>query len=136
MSIEMENPQTLPELIDAAANYVAQIRIANMVGDCARLNRATDEAARLLSTALDKALESPSNITTISTPTTRPIPVQKVLDGARHLQDVIVLGWTEDGKEYSASSTASAAEMLLLIERTKIKLLSVDPEDHFVCENS
>lgn len=33
MSIEMENPETVVEKIDAASNYVAQIRLALMTGD-------------------------------------------------------------------------------------------------------
>ena len=33
MSIEMENPKTTVEKIDAASNYVAQIRLAIMTGD-------------------------------------------------------------------------------------------------------
>lgn len=57
MSIEMENPQTLPELIDAAWNYVEQIRLASMVGDKARMELAINEASRLLSVAIEKAQE-------------------------------------------------------------------------------
>ena len=48
MSIEMDNPQTLVEKIDAAANYVAQIRIASMVGDKAHITSCVDKASKLL----------------------------------------------------------------------------------------
>lgn len=51
----MTNPETLLELIDAASNYVAQIRIATMVGDKNRIELAINEAERLLSVAMDKS---------------------------------------------------------------------------------
>lgn len=57
MSIEMENPQTLVELIDAASNWVAQIRLADAIGDKNHISKAISEAERLLSIALEKAEE-------------------------------------------------------------------------------
>lgn len=44
----MENPQTVAEQIDAASNYVAQIRLALMVGDKERAMNAVENASRLL----------------------------------------------------------------------------------------
>jgi hypothetical protein len=32
------------------------------------------------------------------------IPVERVLDGAKHLERVLVLGWTNDGEFWAASS--------------------------------
>lgn len=57
MSIEMENPQTLVELIDASANWVAQIHLAYAIGDKNHISKAINEAERLLSIALEKAEE-------------------------------------------------------------------------------
>lgn len=55
MSINMTNPTTLLELIDAASNHVAQIRLATMIGDRARVETSIVEAERLLSLAMEKA---------------------------------------------------------------------------------
>lgn len=57
MSIEMENPQTVRELVDAAWNYVEQARLAMMVGDRKHLETAISETARLLSVAMEKLEE-------------------------------------------------------------------------------
>lgn len=59
MSIEMENPQTLSELIDAAWNHVEQIRIANTIGNKSHVEKAVSEASRLLSLAMEKIEEQP-----------------------------------------------------------------------------
>ena len=53
MSVEIENPQSALELVYAAANYVAQIRIALMIGDKNHANKAVEEAASLLYAAID-----------------------------------------------------------------------------------
>lgn len=52
MSIEMENPETLGEKIDAASNWVAQIKLAKMIGDSARIELALEKSATLLFDAL------------------------------------------------------------------------------------
>ncbi len=44
----MENPKTPLELVDAARNYVAQIRIALMVQDYGHAGRQIDKAEELL----------------------------------------------------------------------------------------
>lgn len=51
MSINLKNPKTLLELIDAARNHNAQIRIAAMVGDMKRVEKCVDESESLLLTA-------------------------------------------------------------------------------------
>lgn len=51
MSIDLENPETAIGKVDAAANYVAQIRLSLMVGDIPRAMLAVDNAARLLFSA-------------------------------------------------------------------------------------
>lgn len=48
MSIEMDNPKTVYEKVDAAANYVEQIRIAIAVGDIKRANATIDTVGQLL----------------------------------------------------------------------------------------
>jgi hypothetical protein len=52
MSIEMENPTTLVEKVDAASNHVAQIRLALMTGDKNHALAAVDKAGELLFDAL------------------------------------------------------------------------------------
>jgi len=53
------------------------------------------------------------------------IPVEKVLAGAANgkLAIAVVIGVTEEGEEYFASSDADAAEQLWLIERFKFYLM-------------
>lgn len=58
MNINLENPNTVLGMVDAAANYVAQIRIALMVGDKSRAMRAIDKAEKLLFDALRKIEET------------------------------------------------------------------------------
>lgn len=57
MSIEIENPQTTKEMVDAAWNYVEQARLAMMIGDRQRLETAISEASRLLGNAMQKMEE-------------------------------------------------------------------------------
>lgn len=59
MSIEMETPQTPLEIIDAARNWNAQIRIASMVGDNRRVEMAINKIESLLF-ALQEAQEHPA----------------------------------------------------------------------------
>lgn len=58
MSIEMENPKTAKELVDAAWNYVEQIRLAFSINDRVRVEHAVNEASRLLSLVMEKLEES------------------------------------------------------------------------------
>ncbi len=55
MSIEMENPKTLVELIDASANLVAQIRLAMATKDNGHATKCVDRASELLALALESA---------------------------------------------------------------------------------
>jgi hypothetical protein len=50
------------------------------------------------------------------------VPVDKVLEGAKHLQTVIILGWDAQGNEYFASSSGNEKENAWLAGRY-IKLL-------------
>ena len=48
MSIEMENPTTPLELIDAAANYVEQMALAKTIGDEKQFKKAHQKAGDFL----------------------------------------------------------------------------------------
>lgn len=62
------------------------------------------------------------------------IPVDRVLDGAmdEQLRCVVVLGYDVDGKEYFASSIADGADVLWLLERLKLRLLTETAETNEV----
>lgn len=59
------------------------------------------------------------------------IPVERVLDMARGegLRCAVVIGYDSEGDEYFASSMADGADVLWLLERLKLKLLTVDPNE-------
>lgn len=61
MSIEIENPKTTLEMIDSAANHVAQIRLAMMIGDSKKAISAVENAERLLFNAICKIQEDEKN---------------------------------------------------------------------------
>lgn len=56
------------------------------------------------------------------------IPVSRIFKSAQKeaLEGAIVIGWTEDGEFYFASSYASGPEILWLFEIAKKKLLEVE----------
>jgi hypothetical protein len=56
--------------------------------------------------------------------TTGPVPVDKVCDGARELDDVLIIGWRGDDF-YMAQSDSSIADALLLIEIAKAYLMQM-----------
>lgn len=58
MSINLKNPETVLGMVDAAANYVAQIRLALMVNDEPRAMLALGQAERLLFNATRKIEEN------------------------------------------------------------------------------
>lgn len=55
------------------------------------------------------------------------LPVDRVLESAagEDLRCVVVLGYGKDGAEYFASSIADGADVLWLLERLKMQLLTV-----------
>lgn len=57
MSIEMENPKTLLEKVDAAANWVQQMYLAHMIRDETKFKEAHSKATNLLSDATEMADE-------------------------------------------------------------------------------
>jgi hypothetical protein len=54
MSIELENPETVLGKVDAAWNYVEQIRLALNIGDTAHAMTCVSNAAILLSVAVEQ----------------------------------------------------------------------------------
>lgn len=57
MSINLVNPETVLGKIDAAGNFVAQIRLALMVGEKGRAMNAVTEAERHINNALEQCEE-------------------------------------------------------------------------------
>lgn len=57
MSIELENPKTLVEKIDAASNYVSQMLLAKISGDDVHFREAYGRSSRLLFEACRMAEE-------------------------------------------------------------------------------
>jgi hypothetical protein len=57
MSINLENPETVLGKVDAALNFVAQIRLAMMIGDRPRVDKAINEIERHLNNAMDQIQE-------------------------------------------------------------------------------
>ena len=55
--------------------------------------------------------------------TTLPVPVERVLDGARDCTEVLVIGWDKDGKLFLAASHGDLGDHLILLERAKAVLL-------------
>lgn len=54
---------------------------------------------------------------------------ERVLEAARgQLTGVVIMGYARDGSEYFASSYADGGDVLWLLERSKLKLLTVEVE--------
>jgi hypothetical protein len=53
------------------------------------------------------------------------LPPERMLNAAlrEKLKQVVILGWTEDGDEYFASSIADGAEVLWLLQRYTYELM-------------
>lgn len=58
MSINLENPDTVLGMVDAAANYVAQIRLALDMGQIDHAKKCVIQAERLLFNATCKIEET------------------------------------------------------------------------------
>lgn len=58
------------------------------------------------------------------------LPTEDVLDGAKaqDLKVAVVLGYDLEGEEYFASSIADGADVLWLLERLKLRLLTTQIE--------
>ena len=58
------------------------------------------------------------------------ISPDRVIDALPNLKGVVIAGYTEEGEEYFASSYADGGDVLWLLERLKLNLLTVDIEDY------
>ena len=58
------------------------------------------------------------------------VPPDRVIEGAveASLKSVIIIGYTEGGDEYFASSVADGGTVMFLMERAKFKLLNIVDE--------
>ena len=68
---------------------------------------------------LEELEELPSNVTLLNCTTRKDIPVDRILQGAKEagLEEVVVVGFTKEGEEYLASSTASIQSTLFNLAR-------------------
>ena len=58
------------------------------------------------------------------------LPPDRILESAKgKLSEVIVIGFTEDGEEYFASSVADGGSVLWQLERAKKRLLDVSDRE-------
>lgn len=69
-----------------------------------------------------------TNVVTLSVPTKLDLPADRILQSAvaADLECAIVIGRTKDGVEYFASSLADGGDVLWLMERFKLQLVSSD----------
>jgi len=69
---------------------------------------------------------SNDNVTKFTGETRLKTPVPKILASAAgaRLQDVVVIGWREDGEMYFASSSADGAEVLWLLRQAEHELIA------------
>ena len=65
------------------------------------------------------------NVTTFPGASRLSTPVPRILAAAagKRLQDVIVIGWTDEGEFYFASSDANGAEILWLLRQAEHELI-------------
>ena len=64
MSINVENPVTAVEKLDAATNLLGQIPIALMLGDTLRIENAARDALKLVMDAMEKTANTPGGLMT------------------------------------------------------------------------
>lgn len=75
--------------------------------------------------------ETPADVVNLNVVTSLEVPAARVLDEARDagLKGAVVLGFTEEGIEYFASSYPDGPTVLWLLERCKHVLLSAAEEE-------
>lgn len=59
----------------------------------------------------------------VDRPTLEPMAVERVLDKAKHLERVIVIGYDAEGDLYAAASHSDTADNILLLELTRALIL-------------
>ena len=66
-----------------------------------------------------------SNVIPLNNITRLDLPPDRVLDGAKgKLEGLVILGYDKEGNEYFASTYADGGDVLWLLERCKVNLLT------------
>lgn len=73
---------------------------------------------------LDCPIQPKAKVIPIGTLTSLDVPVERVLDNARELEGVVVLGYTKDNEYHFASTYADGGTVLWLLEKLKQRLLT------------
>lgn len=78
-----------------------------------------------------KAKAVPIRVHVLDVVTRLNIPAERILQAAinNELQSCVVLGYGQGGDEYFASSIADGGDVLWLIERAKLALLTIELND-------
>lgn len=70
-----------------------------------------------------------TNVVQFPGETTLDIDPERILEGAKgKLESVLVVGFTKDGEDYFASSSADAADAIFHLERAKHLLMKIIDE--------
>ena len=70
-----------------------------------------------------------SNVINFTGITKLDLPPDRVLESAKdRLEGVVILGFDKEGGEYFASSYADGGDVLSLLERCKLRILTADKE--------
>lgn len=70
--------------------------------------------------------EDPENVVRLGAATKLPLPANRILKGAYNKMDVVaVIGWDKEGHFYFASSESNGAEILMMLELAKRRLMDV-----------
>lgn len=70
------------------------------------------------------APEPPNHVIAFSGITRLDLSVERVLEKARHLQGVVILGYDQDGDEYFASTYADGGIVMWLLRKCEHNLLA------------
>src|SRR5688572_5995972 len=125
MSIEIENPKTIAEKIDAAANLVEQMMLSHAIKDEAHFKYAHKKAGSLLFDALRQMEDD--QYTGVGL-----IAIERLEQINKHGRTI-----ERDNKENSAEQLATGAEMLLAMSHEE----GIDPQtfpdgwDHDICQH-
>ena len=76
--------------------------------------------------AISRQIKNMGKVIPLGNVTRLDLPPDRILEGAKgQLEGVVVMGWNKNGNQYFASSYASGAEVLWLIETCKKALMEV-----------
>jgi hypothetical protein len=68
-----------------------------------------------------------SNVIPLGNITRLDLPPDRILEGAKErLESVVIIGYTNEGEEYFASSIADGGTVLWLMEKFKMRLLEAE----------